>query len=135
MGFHLSYMFDRTAYPNLPLYLSGIEIQRATPQKVTKPTSLITNALDTLKIVLPTTIFFISFLEWWYETDYYKKLGAKPIPPPLPPFKVTVLLTIGNRCSQWTLCFVQRATTQRSRPSHWLLLLLLLHHSLHTHLP
>jgi peroxin-12 len=53
--------------------------------------------LDSLKILLPTSIFFLKFLEWWHASDFARQLSSKtaasiefppPVsikpPPPLP---------------------------------------------------
>lgn len=48
--------------------------------------------LDSLKILLPTSIFFLKFLEWWHASDFARQLSAKTtasieLPPPwtIPP--------------------------------------------------
>ncbi|KAF8437422.1 Pex12 amino terminal region-domain-containing protein [Terfezia claveryi] len=43
--------------------------------------------MDSLKLLLPTSIFFLKFLEWWYASDFAKQLSAKTnaaieLPPP-----------------------------------------------------
>ena len=51
--------------------------------------------LDSLKILLPTSIFFLKFLEWWHASDFARQLAAKTaasieLPPPRavpPPYK------------------------------------------------
>jgi peroxin-12 len=45
--------------------------------------------LDSLKVLLPTSIFFLKFLEWWHASDFAKQLSAKTaasieLPPPIP---------------------------------------------------
>lgn len=47
--------------------------------------------LDSLKLLLPTSIFFLKFLEWWHASDFARQLSEKTaasieLPPPkLPP--------------------------------------------------
>ena len=46
--------------------------------------------LDSLKILLPTSIFFLKFLEWWHASDLARQLSAKTaasieLPPPAGP--------------------------------------------------
>jgi len=33
--------------------------------------------LDSLKVLLPTSIFFLKFLEWWYASDFARQLASK----------------------------------------------------------
>lgn len=41
--------------------------------------------LDSLKILLPTAIFFIRFLEWWYSPGSpARSLAVSPLGPPVP---------------------------------------------------
>lgn len=44
-------------------------------------------ALNSLKLILPTGIFFLKFLEWWYASDFARQLSsasqkAIELPPP-----------------------------------------------------
>src|SRR5258708_25917272 len=42
--------------------------------------------LDSLKILLPMSIFFVKFLEWWYSPSSPARfLAAAPTGPPIPP--------------------------------------------------
>jgi peroxin-12 len=42
--------------------------------------------LDSLKILLPTAIFFIKFLEWWYSpSSPARVLSTSPLGPAIPP--------------------------------------------------
>jgi peroxin-12 len=42
--------------------------------------------LDSLKVLLPTAIFFIRFLEWWYSpSSPARALAAPAAPPAVPP--------------------------------------------------
>ncbi|TCD67693.1 ubiquitin-protein ligase peroxin 12 [Steccherinum ochraceum] len=42
--------------------------------------------LDSLKVLLPTAIFFVKFLEWWYSpSSPARALSASPLGPPVPP--------------------------------------------------
>ena len=48
---------------------------------------LLPKLLDSLKLLLPTSIFFLKFLEWWYASDFARQLSAKTnaaieLPPP-----------------------------------------------------
>lgn len=45
--------------------------------------------LDSLKVLLPTAIFFIKFLEWWYSpSSPARTVSATPTGPPIPPPKL-----------------------------------------------
>lgn len=42
--------------------------------------------LDSLKVLLPTAIFFIKFLEWWYSpSSPARSLSTSPLGPAVPP--------------------------------------------------
>lgn len=42
--------------------------------------------LDSLKVILPTTIFFLKFLEWWYSpSSPARSLSTTPAGPAIPP--------------------------------------------------
>lgn len=42
--------------------------------------------LDSLKVLLPTAIFFIKFLEWWYSpSSPARSLSVSPLGPAVPP--------------------------------------------------
>lgn len=42
--------------------------------------------LDSLKVLLPTAIFFVKFLEWWYSpSSPARALSTSPLGPPIPP--------------------------------------------------
>jgi hypothetical protein len=41
---------------------------------------------DSLRLLLPTAIFFIKFLEWWYSpSSPARSLVSSPLGPPVPP--------------------------------------------------
>jgi peroxin-12 len=53
---------------------------------------ILPRVLDSLKVLLPTSIFFLKFLEWWHASDFARQLSAKTaasieLPPPtiIPP--------------------------------------------------
>ena len=58
-----------------------------TPSIITR--ILLPKILDSLKVLLPTSIFFLKFLEWWHASDFARQLSAKTaasieLPPPKP---------------------------------------------------
>ncbi|KAJ1983464.1 ubiquitin-protein ligase peroxin 12 [Dimargaris verticillata] len=73
----------------------GQSIQQALPLSSHGPTTrlgrlyqlvarLASLGLGFLKVLLPMSVFFFRFLEWWYSSDFYKASQNIPIPPPPP---------------------------------------------------
>ncbi|KAJ1734394.1 ubiquitin-protein ligase peroxin 12 [Coemansia biformis] len=112
MLYYLAYMFDRTDYNSPWLHLLGLQVRRlsaadyramsergpaasslAAPPNgsVLRATRnlvarLLTGGLDLLKAMLPLSIFFYRFLEWWHRSDFHRKIQQTPAPPPpMPP--------------------------------------------------
>ncbi|KAG8527397.1 uncharacterized protein KY384_007549 [Bacidia gigantensis] len=117
LAFNLAYLFDNTKYSSPFLWLIGTRIRRLNeadyraialasqpPQKektparpgqgnsILNPTTLATTiyprALSSLKILLPTSIFALKFLEWWHASDFAHQLSKKAtegldLPPPI----------------------------------------------------
>ncbi|KAG5462310.1 MAG: hypothetical protein BJ554DRAFT_5381 [Olpidium bornovanus] len=44
--------------------------------------ALLSRGLDALKVVLPTSVFFFRFFEWWYASKFNTAAEQQPIPPP-----------------------------------------------------
>ncbi|KAH8155450.1 uncharacterized protein LAJ45_00460 [Morchella importuna] len=124
LAFNLAYLFDKSHYHTPFHFLVNIRMRRLneadhrafeaasrptsrpgaapslTPRTLLSPTALsrliLPRLLDSLKILLPTSIFFLKFLEWWHASDFARQLSAKTaasielpppwtIPPPPPP--------------------------------------------------
>lgn len=113
LAFSMLYLFGNTAYPSLQYYLLNIRPRRITMADMPAPKpgtkrdiplgEIISNpvllartavplALSSLKIILPTGIFFLKFLEWWSASDFARQLSSASqknieLPPParLPP--------------------------------------------------
>lgn len=111
LAFNLAYLFDNTKYHSPFMWLIGTRIRRlgeadyraiaaldAPKGPSTGPsigiTSIFTPSvlgprlLDSLKILLPTSIFALKFLEWWHASDFARQLSKKAaegidFPPPL----------------------------------------------------
>ncbi|KAL9117333.1 MAG: hypothetical protein Q9187_006129, partial [Circinaria calcarea] len=118
LTFNLVYLFSNTPYSSPFLYLIGTRIRRlgeadhraialasrpVTPSTNSRAglpqTSSIFNArtfatailprlLSSLKILLPTSIFALKFLEWWHASDFARQLSRKAaegldLPPPV----------------------------------------------------
>ncbi|KAF9971730.1 ubiquitin-protein ligase peroxin 12 [Actinomortierella ambigua] len=106
---YIGYLYSKTAFYSPWLRLIGIEVKRMTAADYRniqmnakkRPTrqantlmesvqnkvlGLLSGSLDALKVVLPMSIFFFKFLEWWYQSDYYRKASAAgesaEVPPP-----------------------------------------------------
>ncbi|KAJ2386331.1 ubiquitin-protein ligase peroxin 12 [Coemansia sp. RSA 2611] len=110
--YYVAYMFDRTDYNSPWLHLLGLQVRRlsaadyramdargpatsglAAPANGTALRAtrnmvarLLAGGLDALKALLPLSIFFYRFLEWWYRSDFHKRVQQAPAPePPKPP--------------------------------------------------
>ncbi|KAG0294449.1 ubiquitin-protein ligase peroxin 12 [Dissophora globulifera] len=109
LAHYIGYLYNKTPFYSPWLRLIGIEVKRMSAadyreiqQKAKsaprKPASslvesiknnvlgLLSGSLDFLKVLLPMSIFFFKFLEWWYQSDYYKKASTAgdtaEVPPP-----------------------------------------------------
>ncbi|MCJ1300570.1 ubiquitin-protein ligase peroxin 12 [Hypocenomyce scalaris] len=117
LAFNLAYLFDNSKYHSPFLYLIGTRMRRlgeadhraialatqpapsttspgARPGQNTSifsPRTLATTVyprlLSSLKILLPTSIFALKFLEWWHASDFARQLSRKAaeglnLPPP-----------------------------------------------------
>ncbi|KAG6014441.1 hypothetical protein E4U43_006529 [Claviceps pusilla] len=108
LAFHLGYLFDRTKYHNPLMWLIGTRLRRMTgadyqaiealskPKPENRPGHRLlfspsewgSRALSGLSLLLPTSIFALKFLEWWYQSDFAKQLSRKAaenidLPPPI----------------------------------------------------
>ncbi|KAK3368943.1 Pex12 amino terminal region-domain-containing protein [Lasiosphaeria ovina] len=118
LAFNLAYLFDNARTHNPFLWLIGTRVRRmnaadyrAVEEALTKTTSAAAAAaspaaagtsamllsspravgarlLGGLSLVLPTSIFALKFLEWWYASDFAKQLSRKAgeslsLPPPV----------------------------------------------------
>ena len=108
LAFNLSYLFDRSKYHNPLMWLIGTRVRRmggadyqaieALTEKRDKgarpglrsflsPRELGSQAMSSLSMLLPLSIFALKFLEWWYQSDFAKQLSRKAtenidLPPP-----------------------------------------------------
>ncbi|KAI1498718.1 Pex12 amino terminal region-domain-containing protein [Biscogniauxia marginata] len=121
IAFNLAYLFDNTKYHHPLMWLIGTRIRRMNAadfqaiETLSKPksggppaaTSLLnprmlgSKLLGSLSILLPTSIFALKFLEWWYSSDFAKQLSRKAtenleLPPPV----VSGLSALGVRIRQ-----------------------------------
>ncbi|MCJ1235762.1 ubiquitin-protein ligase peroxin 12 [Varicellaria rhodocarpa] len=117
LAFNLAYLFDNTKYSSPFLYFISTRIRRLGeadhraialashpppptlrsglrpgPQTSFNPqtlaTAIIPRLLSSLKILLPTSIFALKFLEWWHASDFARQLSRKAaegldLPPPI----------------------------------------------------
>lgn len=114
--FSLAYIFDNSKYSSPFLYLIGTRIRRmgladhravalaaqspsaipgARPNASTSifsprtlATTMVPQLLSSARILLPTSIFALKFLEWWHASDFARQLSRKAtegleFPPPL----------------------------------------------------
>ena len=113
LAFSLAYLFDGTKYSSPFLWMIGTRIRRmgeadykaialadaAAPvaaagrpgqglSGIFSPRTLYPKLLSSLKILLPTSIFALKFLEWWHASDFSRQLSRKAaegleLPPPV----------------------------------------------------
>lgn len=115
LAFSLGYLFDNTKYPSPFLWMIGTRMRRmgaadfraidaasAAAEKaataagrpgqglsgIFSPRTLYPRLLSSLKILLPTSIFALKFLEWWHASDFSRQLTRKAaegleLPPPI----------------------------------------------------
>ncbi|KAH6631611.1 Pex12 amino terminal region-domain-containing protein [Chaetomium tenue] len=101
LAFNLAYLFDNSKYHSPFLWLIGTRVRRMNgadyraietlEEKVAKrggTTTIGARMLGGLSMVLPTSIFALKFLEWWYASDFAKQLSRKAaesldLPPPV----------------------------------------------------
>ncbi|KAF2121173.1 Pex12 amino terminal region-domain-containing protein [Lophiotrema nucula] len=115
--FNMAYLFDSTKYHSPFLWLIGTRIRRLgeadykaielatqprkvgparpgeggsifSPRNMTR--SVYPRLLSSLRILLPTSIFALKFLEWWHASDFARQLSRKAaenieLPPPILP--------------------------------------------------
>jgi hypothetical protein len=110
--FNVAYLFDQTPYYRPWLSWIGVDLRRlgaddfkslmakaATSADVEKKgyMALIRRlllqsprlVLDSLRLLLPTAIFFVKFLEWWYSpSSPARSLSTSPLGPAVPPPKM-----------------------------------------------
>ncbi|KAG6897214.1 hypothetical protein C0992_003412 [Termitomyces sp. T32_za158] len=108
--YNMAYLFDRTPFYRPWLSWIGVDLRRLgsedfrvaalaaqkklSPDRSRGTLALIKHALisspqtllDSLRLLLPTAIFFIKFLEWWYSpASPARSLSTSPLGPAIPP--------------------------------------------------
>lgn len=118
LAFNLAYLFDNTKYSSPFLWLAGTRIRRLGeadyraialaeqgPQPAASPGSrpglqssifnprtfaatVFPRLFSSLRVLLPTSIFALKFLEWWHASDFARQLSRKAaegltLPPPV----------------------------------------------------
>ncbi|KAI5463733.1 Pex12 amino terminal region-domain-containing protein [Mariannaea sp. PMI_226] len=109
LAFNLAYLFDGSKYHSPLMWLIGTRIRRMTGEdyraieRLTEvpetghtpsrgwflnPREVGPRLLSSLSILLPTSIFALKFLEWWYQSDFAKQLSRRAtesvdLPPPV----------------------------------------------------
>lgn len=119
--FNIAYLFDNSRFHNPFLWMIGTRMRRLGPEdykaiaalseskagakggnlgvnSVFSPRILGDKVLESLKILLPTSIFALKFLEWWHASDFARQLSRKAaegieLPPPV----VSGLSTLSKR--------------------------------------
>ena len=111
LAFNIAYLFDNSKYHSPFMWLIGTRMRRLgeadhraiaeldTPADVPggsnlgvtsifNPRIMGPRLLSSLKILLPTSIFALKFLEWWHASDFARQLSRKAaegieLPPPV----------------------------------------------------
>jgi peroxin-12 len=111
LAFNVAYLFDNSKYHSPFMWLIGTRMRRLgeadyraiaaldKPRDVPgggnlgitsffNPRMLGPRLLDSLKFLLPTSIFALKFLEWWHASDFARQLSRKAaegieLPPPI----------------------------------------------------
>ncbi|KAI1336293.1 Pex12 amino terminal region-domain-containing protein [Xylariaceae sp. FL0016] len=123
IAFNLAYLFDNTKYHSPLMWLIGTRVRRMNaadfqalealgkPKAVAggppgstsifNPRTMGPRLLGSLSVLLPTSIFALKFLEWWYASDFAKQLSRKAaqnleLPPPI----VSGLSALGVKMQQ-----------------------------------
>ncbi|KJE93899.1 hypothetical protein CAOG_04617 [Capsaspora owczarzaki ATCC 30864] len=131
------YLFDETAYYSPELFLAGLRLRRLTAMDVINQqnslilgemerakrlvgpgfirgflrflSNTVNSAIDYSKFVVPITIFFFKFLEWWYDSEHYTIAVSLPVPPAPPMPKIPEQgLALPQDASICPLCLKQR---------------------------
>ncbi|KAI1434543.1 Pex12 amino terminal region-domain-containing protein [Xylaria sp. CBS 124048] len=121
IAFNLAYLFDNTKYHNPFLWLIGTRIRRMNAAdfqaleasiapkpgnspastSIFHPRTMGHKLLGSLSLLLPTSIFALKFLEWWYASDFAKQLSRKSAEnPELPPPIVSGLSAVSAKLQQ-----------------------------------
>ncbi|RUS15002.1 hypothetical protein BC937DRAFT_93042 [Endogone sp. FLAS-F59071] len=152
--YNVGYLFGKTQYYILGLRIIGMKVRRMSAQdyrehyqRTNAPVSFaatssssqslilrsahllgvtLSGALEFLKILLPMSIFFFKFLEWWYSSEFARGGGggggvgqaaAKEVPPPeriKPDPRGTPLPPTPNTCP---LCLTRPIDNPTALPS------------------
>ncbi|OBT62819.1 hypothetical protein VE03_07680 [Pseudogymnoascus sp. 23342-1-I1] len=111
LAFNLAYLFDNSKFHSPFMWLIGTRMRRlgeadyraiaalndppkrgpgARPGTTSmfSPRTLYPRLLSSMSILLPTSIFALKFLEWWYASDFARQLSKKAsesleLPPPI----------------------------------------------------
>ncbi|KAH8803141.1 putative peroxisome biosynthesis protein (PAS10/Peroxin-12) [Xylogone sp. PMI_703] len=109
--FNIAYLFDNTKFHSPFMWLIGTRMRRlgeadyraiemlnnpppkaqgpnVGPRSFFHPSTMGPRLLSSLKILLPTSIFALKFLEWWHASDFANQLSRKAaealeLPPPV----------------------------------------------------
>lgn len=134
--FNVTYLFDNSRFHSPFLWLIGTRMRRLGEEdyraiaalaegkpgsgrggnlgvtSIFHPRIMGERMLGSLKILLPTSIFALKFLEWWHASDFARQLGKKAaegieLPPPI----VSGLSTLSTRFGP-----VKKGSTSNSEP-------------------
>ncbi|CDS04175.1 hypothetical protein LRAMOSA07130 [Lichtheimia ramosa] len=145
LAYAIAYMFNKTRYYSPWLHLIGLEVKRMsmadyrsyydkmaaseskniTSSPLSVMSSVFSKVIEFLKVLLPMSIFFYKFLEWWYSSEFARgnnmgALGAaddeedeNTIPPPekiKPDARATPVPAKPNTCPLCLSCPINNPT-------------------------
>ncbi|KAK4519843.1 uncharacterized protein ATC70_010086 [Mucor velutinosus] len=145
LAYNVAYLFGKTRYYTPWLHLLGLEVKRMSMNdyrayydkaagSTQQPFSLLKNpfgavstvfskVIEFLKVLLPMSIFFFKFLEWWYSSEFsrggntHNEDGENAVPPPekiKPDPRGTPLPSTANKCP---LCLSSPINNPTALPS------------------
>ncbi|CEG73332.1 hypothetical protein RMATCC62417_08737 [Rhizopus microsporus] len=161
LGYNIGYLFGKTKYYTPWLHLLGIEVKRmsmddyrAYYEKMANGTSdgislknplhamsmISGKVIEFLKVLLPMSIFFFKFLEWWYSSEFSRgnalrkgEEGENAIPPPekiKPHPQGTIVPSRPNTCP---LCLTNPINNPTAMPSGYVFCYTCAYHYLQEH--
>ncbi|KAI8984622.1 Pex12 amino terminal region-domain-containing protein [Mycotypha africana] len=164
LAYNVAYLFGKTRYYTPWLHLLGLEVKRMSMndyrahydkmegQNMRQPafsllknplgaiSTILSKVIEFLKVLLPMSIFFFKFLEWWYSSEFSRSGGlsqdedsANAIPPPeqiKPDPRGTKLPKSPNTCP---LCLSSPINNPTALPSGYVFCYTCVYHCVEEH--
>ncbi|KAG2234037.1 hypothetical protein INT48_007127 [Thamnidium elegans] len=126
LAYNVAYLFGKTRYYTPWLHLLGLQVQRMSMNDYSPMSAISTvfsKLIEFLKVLLPMSIFFFKFLEWWYSSEFsrggsnHDGDNENVVPPPdkiKPDARGTKLPSTANTCP---LCLASPINNPTALPS------------------